>query len=380
MAEPLKNHFGPEVARLWARWMQDSLPGFRSKDFLRQALAGFDDLELMPRGRHLGEVVARHLPENFPRAARVLRRILEKAEAPEKGNPIGSFVFLPAGIVAASRGLGHFDESMELLKALTKRFTSEFAIRPFLREHPERCFAVLRDWTADPDENVRRLVSEGTRPRLPWAERVPALLRDPRPGLELLEALKDDPAEYVRRSVANHLNDIGKDHPARLISTARRWGKGAGEERLRLLRHALRSLVKAGHPDALGLLGFGKEPRVAIKKSSVLPSRVSLGETVEISASLRAEEDARVLLDYRIHFRKANGGTSPKVFKGTTMELRAGESRSWRASFAAVTRSTRVLYPGSHFVEICLNGKVHPLGGFELVMGKPAKSDRRSAP
>ena len=107
--------------------------------------------------------VPRHLPEDFPRAARVLRRILEEAEAPEKGNPIGSFVFMPTGIVAATRGLGHFDESMELLKALTKRFTSEFAIRPSLREHPERCFAVLPDWTADPDENVRRLVSEGTR-------------------------------------------------------------------------------------------------------------------------------------------------------------------------------------------------------------------------
>lgn len=370
MAEPLKNHFGPEIARLWARWMEDALPGFQSREFLKQALDGFDDLELMSRGRHLGEVVARHLPENFPRASRVLRRILEKARPGENGNPISSFVFMPAGVVAATRGLGHFDESMDLLKALTKRFTSEFAIRPFLREHPERCFAILGTWTADPDENVRRLASEGTRPRLPWAERVPALLRDPWPGLGLLEALKDDPSEYVRRSVANHLNDIGKDHPARMISVARRWDRGAGEQRRRLLRHALRSLVKSGHPDALDLLGFGGEARVIITESGVSPSRVRLGQKVEISATLVAKEDTRVLLDYRIHFRKANGTASPKVFKGTTMELRAGDSKTWRATFTAVQRSTRVLYPGSHLVEVCLNGKTYPLGSFELAGAK----------
>ena len=169
-------------------------------------------------------------------------------------------------------------------------------------------------------------------------------------------------------------------HPARLISTARRWGRGAGEQRQRLLRHALRSLVKAGHADALGLLGFGQEARVAITESAVQPNRVRLGQKVEISATLKAQEDTRVLLDYRIHFQKANGGTSAKVFKGTTMELRKGESRSWRASFAALQRSTRVLYSGIHLVEICLNGHVEPLGCFELVMEKPAKSVRRTAP
>jgi 3-methyladenine DNA glycosylase AlkC len=369
MAEALKNHFGPEIIRLWAGWLEESLPGFRRRDFLTRALAGFDDLELMGRGRHLGEVVAAHLPENFPRASRVLRRILETAPPPPEGNPISSFVFMPAGVVAATRGLHHFAESMALLKALTKRFTSEFAIRPFLRHHPEACFALLRDWTSDPDEHVRRLVSEGTRPRLPWAERVPALLRDPRPGLELLEVLKDDPAEYVRRSVANHLNDIGKDHPSHLISVARRWGRGADAPRLRLLRHALRSLVKAGHPEALGVLGFGEPARVVLTESSVRPARVRLGQKVEISATLTAREETRVLLDYRIHFRKANGGTSGKVFKGTTMELREGESKSWRTSFAAVQRSTRALYPGVHLVEICLNGQVQTLGRFELLDG-----------
>jgi 3-methyladenine DNA glycosylase AlkC len=366
MAEPLKNHFGPEIARLWAGWMEASLPNFRSKAFLKESLAGFDDLELMPRGRHLGEVLARHLPESFPRAARVLCRILESATLPQSGNPISSFAFMPAGVVAASRGLGYFSESMELLKALTKRFTAEFAIRPFLREHPEATLELLRSWTGDPDENVRRLVSEGTRPRLPWAERVPVLLRDPRPGLALLEALKDDPSPYVRRSVANHLNDVGKDHPERLLAVAKRWGRGAGPERERLIRHALRSLVKAGDADALALLGFGAQARVNLTDARVRPARVRLGETVEFTATLAATSGIRLLIDYRIHFQKANGKTSPKVFKGTTMELANGETRAWRARFAAIPRSTRVLYPGRHRVELLLNGNVVFLGDFTL--------------
>lgn len=366
MAEPLKNYFGPEVVRLWARWLEESVPGFRPSSFLREALEGFEGLELMPRGRHLGEVVARHLPESFPMAAGVLREILESAPPPETGNPIGLFVFLPAGVVASSRGLGHFPESMSVLKALTKRFTSEFAIRPFLRSYPEECFRLLQTWSEDEDENVRRLVSEGTRPRLPWGERVPALLKDPGPGLELLEGLKDDPSEYVRRSVANHLNDVGKDHPSRLLAVAKRWGRGAGKERQRLLRHALRSLVKAGNGEALALFGFGEKANVVVREGIISPQEVRIGQKVEISACLEAVEDTRLLLDWRIHFQKANGASGPKVFKGTTMELKAGEVKYWRTSLATVQRSTRVLYPGIHRVELLLNGEFHPLGAFEL--------------
>lgn len=366
MAEPLKNHFGPEVVHLWADWLGEYVPGFRRREFLRETLAGFEELELMPRGRHLGEGLARHLPEDYRKAARVLRKILESVPGPAAGNPIGAFVFLPAGVAASARGLGHFAESMEVLKALTKRSTAEFAIRPFLREHPEATFATLRGWIEDPDENVRRLVSEGTRPRLPWAERVPNLLQDPRPGLELLEDLKDDPSIYVRRSVANHLNDVGKDHPERLLAVAKRWGRGAGEDRQRLIRHALRSLVKAGDGVALGLLGFDGNAPAIVSEGKVRPARVLAGGTVEFTAWLTAPAATRLLLDYRIHFQKANGKSSPKVFKGTTMEIAVGETRPWRARFAAIPRSTRALHPGIHRVDLLVNGRVHPLGQFHL--------------
>lgn len=376
MAEPLKNHFGPEVARLWAQWLTQTHPGFRAKAFLEDALDGFEALELMPRCRHLGEAVARHLPERFPAGARVLLRVLETAAPPQNGNPIGSFVFMPAGVVAATRGLGHFAEAMEVLKALTKRFTSEFAIRPFLREHPEKCFQLLHDWASDPNEHVRRLVSEGTRPRLPWGERVPGLILDPSPGLALLERLKDDPSEYVRRSVANHLNDIGKDHPERLLAVAKGWNKGASSDRKKLIRHALRSLVKAGNRDALFLLGFGGQLRALLQRKSVFPARIRVGEKVVFSATIAAESKTRVLLDYRIHFQKANGKTSPKVFKGTTMDLSAGESRSWRATFAAIPRSTRVLYPGVHAVDLLLNGEIHPIGVFRLAVESGSENKR----
>lgn len=367
MAEPLKNFFGPEMVECWADWIEGQVAGFRRRDFVRDTLRGFGEMELMPRIRHLGEHIARHLPENFPKAARVLGTILESAPGPTPENPISSFVYLPAGVVAAARGLGHFEASMDVLKALTKRSTSEFAIRPFLREHPEATFARLRAWSGDPDEHVRRLTSEGTRPRLPWAERVPVLLRDPGPGLELLEALRDDPSEYVRRSVANHLNDVGKDHPAKLLAIAKRWGRGAGTERQRLLRHALRSLVKAGDAGALGLLGFDQNAITMVSGTRVSPLRVRLGGKAHFEAVVSAPAATRVLLDYRIHFRKANGKTSPKVFKGTTLELTAGEQHSWRATFAAIPRSTRALHPGIHRVDLLVNGIAHPLGEFRLL-------------
>ena len=154
---------------------------------------------------------------------------------------------------------------------------------------------MLASWAHDPSPHVRRLVSEGTRPRLPWAPRLRSLVADPAPGLALIELLRDDPSAYVRRSVANHLNDVGKDHPALLLDTARRWLRGASEERRRLVTHALRSLARAGHSEALALLGHGGHPRIAVREVSIAPRRVRIGESVRVEVTLASRaRDIRV--------------------------------------------------------------------------------------
>jgi len=219
-----------------------------------------------------------------------------------------------------------------------------------------------------PDVHVRRLVSEGTRPRLPWAPRLKAFQEDPAPVLELLELLKDDEEELVRRSVANNLNDISKDHPALAAEVARRWWKGGDQDRKKLVRHALRTLVKKGDPDALAILGFGADSPARFEGASCEPKKVPIGGRVRIEAKVSnpSDEETGALLDFRVHFVKAKGSTSPKVFKGGERSLGPGERATIRKTISLAQQSTRVHYPGVHRIEVMLNGVTYPGCEFEL--------------
>ena len=281
---------------------------------------------------------------------------------------MAAFLFLPHTALVAHYGLAHFEASMHAQHALTQRFTAEFSIRPFLMQHQAATLARLRQWTQDPSEHVRRLVSEGTRPRLPWAPRLPAFQKDPAPVLALLELLKDDPALYVRRSVANNLNDIGKDHPNVLTGTTHQWLQNASEERQWIVRHALRTAIKRGEPGALAVLGFGAQADVAVRSAQITPSRAAIGEKVVLAFEVvnRSAAPQRVLVDFRIHYTKANGSTAAKVFKLKTLELQAGETARLQKSVSLAQMSTRTHYPGRHQVDALLNGHAQPLGHFDL--------------
>jgi hypothetical protein len=215
---------------------------------------------------------------------------------------------------------------------------------------------------------VRRLVSEGTRPRLPWGMRLRAFQRDPGPTLALLEKLKDDASLYVRRSVANHLNDIGKDHPDLLNETAVRWMQDAGEPRAWIVRHALRSSIKRGDPKALALLGYGATAQVRIDNVRIRPKRAAIGDKVVVAYDIvsTARRSQTLLIDFRVQYVKANGKTSPKVFKGRRLELGPGEIRACTHAIALIQRTTRTHYPGRHRVDAFINGIAYPLGTFEL--------------
>ncbi|MDY7106661.1 MAG: DNA alkylation repair protein [Actinomycetota bacterium] len=373
MAEPLKNNYGPEIVDRVAAMVAGAHPAFDDAAFRAICLDGYDELELTHRARRMSDALAGTLPADREEALSIIVAGLP-AENPTAENSADEltgmepFVFLPFVFFVADHGLDHFEASMTAQYELTKRFTAEFSIRSFLEHHPDATLERLRTWATDPNPHVRRLVSEGTRPRLPWAPRLRAFQADPTPVLELLELLRDDPAEYVRRSVANNLNDIAKDHPAVVAEVAGRWWADGDDTRRRLLRHGLRTLIKQGDPATLAILGYGADSPVRVGPVSITPAEVAIGDKVRIEATVENPSDAPLgaLVDLRVHFVKANGSTSGKVFKGGEVVIDPGGSATVTKTVSVAQHSTRTHYPGTHPVEVLLNGVAHPAGSFEL--------------
>jgi 3-methyladenine DNA glycosylase AlkC len=279
------------------------------------------------------------------------------------------FFYLPHVLFVAAHGLGHFDVSMRAQYELTKRFSAESSIRAYLASEPERTLAVLRGWTNDPNAHVRRLVSEGTRLRLPWAQRVPWLDAHPERVLTLLELLKDDPSTMVRRSVANNLNDLGKVHPDLLARTAEAWLGGASSERRSLVEHALRSAVKRGDADALRLLGYGAKPAVSLEAVAFQPRQVRIGGRVAMRFALRSRSrrPQDLLVDAAVHFVKARGATAAKVFKIARLVVAPGQAATLQVSFSLAVHTTRVPQPGVHAVDVIVNGTAMRAGSFRVM-------------
>jgi 3-methyladenine DNA glycosylase AlkC len=371
MTARLKDFFGERVVRAIAEDLTAAHRGFDQSGFVARSLDGLEKLELIARGGQIAEALHEYLPRPFSRAAKVILRSLSAGsrELGLGGGPLpASFRYLPHVLFVQRYGLADFESSMRVQYELTQRFTAESSIRPFLVRYPEQTLARLTIWASDPNVHVRRLVSEGTRPRLPWAPRLRAFQRDPRPVLELLELLKDDPERYVQRSVANNLNDIGKDHPETAVEVCRRWARGAPPERLWIVRHALRSLIKSGHRGALETLGVGRRPRVRIGRVELAPASVELEQELRFCFELSSLSSTPqpLMIDYAVHFVKANGSTSPKTFKLKRLTLEPSERvlLAGKVSFAKLT--TRRHYPGLHRLELSINGVTEPLGEFEV--------------
>ncbi|MBI3148631.1 MAG: DNA alkylation repair protein [Betaproteobacteria bacterium] len=372
MAAALKDQFGPEVIETLAQRIAAVFPDFPRRAFVAQARRGFEALDLMARGRHLARVLRPHLPQDVSAALEVLRLSLGPKLASSEGNGMAPFFYLPHSAFVAEFGLEAFEPAMHLQYDLTQRFTAEFCLRPFLERYPERTLERLRLWARDQNVHVRRLVSEGTRPRLPWAPRLTHLEAHQQAVLGLLESLKDDPEEYVRRSVANHLNDLGKDQPELLRRIAARWLEGASPERRSLVRHALRSLVNHGDREALQLLGYGQAAQVEIDALDISPRRAQVGERVSVSLSLRnpRRTPQNLLVDLRVAFVKAKGETRPKVFKLRSLRLAAGQTALLQKSISLAQHTTRTHYAGRHELELLVNGTAMPLGHFLLIEAK----------
>ncbi len=343
-------------------------PGFDTAGFVAECLDGYDAMELTARARHIANRLGDHLPADRVRALGVLVESLGPENDSAELGGMEPFRYLPFVYFVAEHGIDHFEAAMTAQYELTKRFTAEFSIRSFIERYPEPTLDRLSVWATDDNVHVRRLVSEGTRPRLPWASRLRSFQADPTPVIRLLELLKDDPEEYVRRSVANNLNDIAKDHPELVVAIANRWWEDGGPERRRLIRHGLRTLIKRGHAGALAVMGFDPGTEVRVAGVRIEPDPVSIGCKVRIEVVLEnaAHTPQGALVDLIIHFVKANGSTSPKVFKGIETRLDGGGTTSFSKTVSLRQQSTRIHHAGTHVVEIQVNGTARPGGRFEL--------------
>ncbi len=359
-APALKEIFDRAQMRRFADGTKAVWPAFDDGRFLALATAGLDDLGIMQRMRLAAEAFGATLPEDFGRAVDILAAL-----APRIGRGFASLTFCE---FVALRGQDHFDRSMQALKLFTTYGSAEFAIRHFLLADFERTLAVMRGWAGDENEHVRRLASEGSRPRLPWSFRLRNLIADPSPTLPILERLKADDARYVRKSVANHLNDIGKDNPDVLIGTVSGWDR-SDPRTLWIVRHALRTLVKKGDASALAIVGAGGEAKVRVARFAVTPVRVRLGERIAIEGEIVSTggKEQRLVVDYAVHYVKKRGKTSRKVFKLKELALAPGEAARLSISQTIRDFTTRTHRPGHHKVELLVNGRALAESGFDIL-------------
>ncbi len=263
---PLKHLLDTEAINCLAQNLSIVYPGFQSRAFKKAALSNIDDLEFMQRGVHIASTLRDFLPEKYEKAINIILASLTPANTETEGLGLAVLFYHPHSCFISEYGLDKannngedpFKISMQAQYELTKRNTSEFSMRPFLINHQKRTLSQLKKWLTDPDPHIRRLCSESTRPRLPWAPRIPAFIDDPSPVLPILKTLKDDPNLYVRRSVANHVGDIAKDNPDIAFELCDSWLNNASKEVKWLIRHALRHPAKKGDKTALQIRAAAK--------------------------------------------------------------------------------------------------------------------------
>jgi len=356
MATPLKFMYNPAFFERLCPVLTECIPGFDCRDFVFRIFNNaWPELELKDRVRHIASVLNHFLPKEFPRAAMQLVALSDALL--KKGTPAQGFqmIFLPDYI--AVFGQEHPGEALEALAEITKLVSAEYAIRPFLVRDPERTMAFLYQCSESTDPNVRRLSSEGCRPRLPWAMGLPSLKKDPGPVLPILENLKADESEYVRKSVANHLNDIAKDHPDVVIDIAKTW-RGKHPYTDWIIRQGCRSLFKKGNAQALNLHGLKPTSKAAVREL-LLPAKVEIGQDLDFRFIFvsREKDPTNFRLEYAIDYRTSKGKVSRKIFKISESLFPPGKIITIQRKKSFRDFTTRKHFSGKHCLSILANGK-----------------------
>lgn len=357
MAEPLKNLYSNAFIQKVSEACAREIDHFEALDFQHQIFdEAWESRELKARTRHLATVIGRFIPGNYAQKIKTLERI----SSGFSGYPS---IFFSDFIEVY--GLEHPEISIPALATFTPICSSEFAIRPFLIRYPQLTIEAVFRWAKSDNHHIRRLASEGIRPRLPWGQDVPWIKKDPSVVLPVLELLKNDPSEYVRRSVANNLNDISKSHPILVLELAKRW-KGLSTETDKLLKHALRGLLKKGNSDALALFDF-VPVQLGISSFELDRPRLKIGEKLGFNIAVHMESPTqKIRLEYVVHYQKANGSKSPKVFQLTETVLQLGDELKLSRQHAFANLTTRIHYPGAHEIHLHINGSSVAMREFVL--------------
>lgn len=352
----MKHLIGPALVQKLAQEIELIYPHFPKKNFLKIS-ATLEGHELKARVLRVTAALKKNFPENYLESLSIIVRVL-------KNNRLSGFDVWPFSEFIGQFGLNHFDESLEAMTVLTEKFTAEFAVRPFFLKDQGKVLAFLSKNISHPNHHVRRWISEGSRPLLPWGERLPQLVIDPRPTLKLLEMLRFDDEIYVRKSVANHLNDISKHHPALVIETIGTWIKTSPDEHVKKIlwirAQGLRTLIKKGNKDALKLMGVKGAPKVEVREIKLNKKKFKLGDRLEFTVTLSSTSKTpqRLVIDYLIDFQKANGKTAIKVFKLKVLELSGRQELAIKKSHSLKKITTMTYYKGLHRLMIQVNGKI----------------------
>jgi 3-methyladenine DNA glycosylase AlkC len=357
-----KDWFDEDAAMALAQQLRSVMPKFPSKQFIQHATKDIQKLEFAGRVSQFSRAMRIALPEDVGNALGIIRDSFPIA-LPDCESTTDGWLQWPVGQYIADHGLAHFDDSMLTMIELTQRFSSEFAVRPFVDNHQKETIAYLSSLTGHSSPHVRRWCSEGIRTRLPWGKKLNKLISDPKPIFPILEALKDDDELYVRRSVANNLNNVAKDHPGLVIARCDKWmpnshTRAGNSQRETVVKQALRSLIKDGDKDALAVLGFGMPEKLicALAPSS---TGVSIGGAIDLNATIESNSTKAqsLIVDYVVHYVRKNGTNSGKVFKWKTLDILPGEKLMLKKKQSFKKTSVRQLYLGHHQIELQINGQ-----------------------
>lgn len=366
MSSLLKDLYSPAFYDRLSSSFSHTLDGFDKKKFKRSLFTdSFEGMELKERMKHTARCMHSFMPTTFGKATlTIINNVLDRWKTHEFPKGGLEHMFLPDYI--ETYGLNDYNNSIKALEQVTQYISCEFAVRPFLLNYYEPMLAQMVRWSTHKNEAVRRLASEGSRPRLPWAMSIPALKKDPRVVLPILENLKNDPSETVRRSVANSLNDIAKDHPELVITIAGQW-QGISAEVDAVIKHGSRTLLKKGHTGILAHYGL-ESKHLALSQLKVLTPKVSIGDSLRFHFTVKnsSKSAQTVRLEYGIYYLKANGTLARKVFKISERLFQPGETMTIDRSQSFKLITTRVFYPGAHQVSVIINGEEKAVADFML--------------
>lgn len=350
-----KNFINKTVVETIGHEITEVYPKFPLKDFLKVSHK-LAPLELKARVLAITAELKKNLPDSYPEAVAILVKVIRR-------DKLSGFSLWPFSEYISQFGLDHFDESMKAMYELTQKFTSEFAIRPFLLKNHAKVLRYFSKWASDKNVHVRRWVSEGSRPILPWGGKIPLFIMDPTHTLLLLDKLKFDEELYVRKSVANHLNDITKNHPQVVIDVLSMWQKSCPPKHQDKLdwikKQALRTLIKKGDKKALAMMGVKGEAKIKTGELTLNQKRYLLGDKIEFTLTIKSTSPSKqkLVVDYGIDFVKAAGKKSTKIFKLKTFDLGPGESMVIKKSHSLKKITTMTFYPGLHHLMIQINGR-----------------------